>query len=92
MITDKLARYGAAKREVMPGIEHRQHKGLNNPAENSHQPTRRRERQMKQFKSVIAFSQPTIRSTTSSTFPAITTTAKHRASRNPKIPGLGRNL
>jgi putative transposase len=43
--------YGAAKREVMPGIEHRQHKGLNNRAENSHQPTRRRERQMKQFKS-----------------------------------------
>src|SRR5215813_60202 len=51
MITDKLASYGAAKREIMPGIEHRQHKGLNNRAENSHQPTRRRERQMKQFKS-----------------------------------------
>jgi len=48
---DKLASYGAAKREVMPGIEHRQHKGLNNRAENSHQLTRRRERQMKQFKS-----------------------------------------
>src|SRR5271163_1979624 len=30
MITDKLASYGAAKREIMPGIEHRQHKGLNN--------------------------------------------------------------
>src|SRR6516165_1872055 len=28
MITDKLASYGAAKREVMPSIEHRQHKGL----------------------------------------------------------------
>jgi putative transposase len=28
-----------------------QHKGLNNRAENSHQPTRRRERQMKRFKS-----------------------------------------
>src|SRR5271165_3933582 len=40
MITDKLASYGAAKREIMPGIEHRQHKGLNNRAENSHQPTR----------------------------------------------------
>jgi hypothetical protein len=51
MITDKLASYGAAKREVMPSIEHRQHKGLNNRAENSHQPTRRRERQMKRFKS-----------------------------------------
>src|ERR1700730_8164010 len=40
-----------ADQEVMPGIEHRQHKGLNNGAENSHQPTRRRERQVKWFKS-----------------------------------------
>jgi putative transposase len=51
MVTDKLASYAAAKREVMPGVEHRRHKGLNNRAENSHQPTRRRERQMKRFKS-----------------------------------------
>jgi putative transposase len=51
MITDKLASYGAVKREIMPSVEHRQHKGLNNRAENSHQPTRRRERQMKRFKS-----------------------------------------
>jgi putative transposase len=35
----------------MPGVEHRQHKGLNNRAENSHQPTRRREGIMKGFKS-----------------------------------------
>ncbi len=51
MITDKLASYAAAKRAVMPSVEHRQHKGLNNRAENSHQPTRRRERIMKRFKS-----------------------------------------
>jgi putative transposase len=51
MITDKLGSYGAAKRNIMPGVEHRQHKGLNNRAENSHQPTRRRERIMKGFKS-----------------------------------------
>ena len=51
MITDKLASYPAAKKELMPGVEHRRHKGLNNRAENSHQPTRRRERQMKRFKS-----------------------------------------
>jgi len=51
MITDKLASYGAVRREVMPSVEHRKHKGLNNRAENSHQPTRRRERQMKRFKS-----------------------------------------
>jgi putative transposase len=46
LVTDKLKSYAAAKREIMPGIEHRQHKGLNNRAENSHQPTRRRERIM----------------------------------------------
>ena len=51
IITDKLASYGAVKREVMPSVEHRQHKGLNNRAENSHQPTRRRKRRMKRFKS-----------------------------------------
>jgi putative transposase len=51
MITDKLGSYSAAKAEVMPSVEHRRHKGLNNRAENSHQPTRRRERQMKRFKS-----------------------------------------
>ena len=51
MVTDRLASHGAAKREVMPGVEHRQHKGLNNRAESSHQPARRRERQMKRHKS-----------------------------------------
>ncbi len=51
IITDKLASYGAAKKEILPGVEHRQHKGLNNRAENSHQPTRLRERVMRRFKS-----------------------------------------
>jgi putative transposase len=51
MITDKPPSYAAAKRALMPGVEYRQHKGLNNRAENSYQPTRRRERQMKRFKS-----------------------------------------
>jgi putative transposase len=51
LITDKLKSYSAAKRQILPGVEHRQHKGLNNRAENSPQPTRRRERIMKRFKS-----------------------------------------
>ena len=51
LVTDKLGSYGAARRDMGLRIEHRQHKGLNNRAENSHQPTRRRERQMKRFKS-----------------------------------------
>ncbi len=38
MITDKLRSYGAAKRQVMPAVEHRSHKGLNNREENSHVP------------------------------------------------------
>ncbi len=51
IVTDKLKSYGAAKRELLPGVEHRQHRYLNNRAENSHQPTRLRERRMQQFKS-----------------------------------------
>src|SRR3954464_4349279 len=50
LITDKLASYGAAMRDVLPSVEHRRHKGLNNRAENSHQPTRERERRMRRFK------------------------------------------
>ncbi len=44
IITDKLRSYGAAKKELLPRVEHPQHKRLNNRAENSHQPTRVRER------------------------------------------------
>jgi len=51
IVTDKLRSYGAAKREVLPDVEHRQSRYLNNRAENSHRPTRRRERQMQRFKS-----------------------------------------
>src|SRR4051794_30776456 len=28
MVTNKLPSYGAAKKEITPGVEHRQHKGL----------------------------------------------------------------
>ncbi|TBE37779.1 IS6 family transposase (plasmid) [Rhizobium leguminosarum] len=52
IITDKLRSYGAAKRDVMPAVEHRSHKGLNNRAENSHVPLRKRERMMQGFRSV----------------------------------------
>ncbi|MFF3932944.1 IS6 family transposase [Streptomyces hirsutus] len=54
IITDRLRSYGAAHRQVMPSVEHRSHKGLNNRAENSHQPTRQRECAMKGFRSVGA--------------------------------------
>src|SRR5271168_2490195 len=52
LVTDKLASYGVAHRELMPSVTHRRSKYLNNRAENSHQPTRQRERAMKRFKSV----------------------------------------
>jgi putative transposase len=51
IVTDKLKSYGAAKRELLPGVEHRQHRYLNNRAENSPQPTRQREWRMQRFKS-----------------------------------------
>jgi putative transposase len=51
IVTDKLRSYEAAKRAVLPSVEHRQHRYLNNRAENFHQPTRQRERRMQGFKS-----------------------------------------
>ncbi|MGW3661176.1 IS6 family transposase [Streptomyces sp. NPDC005151] len=51
LVTDKLRSYGVAHRQLMHSVEHRQSKYLNNRAENSHQPTRQRERAMKGFRS-----------------------------------------
>ena len=51
LVTDKLKSHGAAKREILPSVEHRQHRYLNNRGENSHQPTRQRERRMQGVKS-----------------------------------------
>jgi len=51
VVTDKLASYAPALKEVLPRTEHRRHKGLNNRAENSHQPTRQRERARRRFRS-----------------------------------------
>jgi putative transposase len=51
LITDRLKSYGVAQRELLPEVRHRSIRYLNNRAENSHRPTRRRERQMQRFKS-----------------------------------------
>jgi putative transposase len=51
LITDKLKSYGAAKRKLLKGVEHKRYKGLNNRAENSHRLTWVRERRMGRFKS-----------------------------------------
>ena len=51
LISEKLSSYAAAQKEVLPSVEHRQHKRLNNRAENSDQPTRQREQTMRKFTS-----------------------------------------
>jgi putative transposase len=49
VVTDMLGSYHAARRQVVRSVEHHQSKYLNNRAENSHQPTRQRERAMTRF-------------------------------------------
>jgi putative transposase len=51
LITDGLRSYGVARRALLPEVKHRTGRYLNNRVENSHRPTRRRERQMQRFKS-----------------------------------------
>lgn len=51
IITDKLKSYAKAKKDLLNSVEHREHKGLNNRAENSHQPTRQQEKQQRKYKS-----------------------------------------
>ena len=54
LMTDKLRSYGAAKSEIGLSARHDQGLRANNRAENSHQPTRRRERKMQRFKSACS--------------------------------------
>ena len=49
LVTDKLGSYQVAHRALMSSVEHRRSRYLNR-AENSHQPTRQRERAMKRFR------------------------------------------
>ncbi|KZL17006.1 IS6 family transposase [Pseudovibrio sp. Ad37] len=51
VVTDKLRSYIQPIRSLVPDADHRAHKGLNNRIENSHRPTRRREKIMGRFKS-----------------------------------------
>jgi putative transposase len=52
IVTDKLRSYGVAHRELMPDVIHDTSQYANNRAEQSHEPTRVRERGMRRFKSV----------------------------------------
>ena len=73
LVTDKRS-YGAAKAEI--GLSARHERGLrkNNRAENSHQPTRRRERKMQRFKSPRSAQLPPSKTPS---------TSNHLTSRNP---------
>ena len=51
IVSDKRRSYEEARAEIMPSVEHHRDKGLNNRAENSHQPSRERERRMRGFDS-----------------------------------------
>ena len=51
MVRNQLKSYAAAKKQILPTARHRQHKQLNNRAENSHQLTRLSQKKMRHFKS-----------------------------------------
>jgi putative transposase len=51
VFTDKLRSYSAARRDIMPSVEHSTQQYENNRCELSHQPGRQQERQMRRFKS-----------------------------------------
>uniref|UniRef100_UPI0038B44FEE DDE-type integrase/transposase/recombinase n=1 Tax=Siccirubricoccus phaeus TaxID=2595053 RepID=UPI0038B44FEE len=51
LVTDGLRSYGVARREELPRVKHRPAATRTNRAENSHRPTRRRERQKQGVKS-----------------------------------------
>ena len=52
LVTDDLKSYGAAVKDLGLAKCHERGRWRNNRAENSHQPTRRRERKMQRFKSL----------------------------------------
>jgi putative transposase len=51
IVTDKLRSYSAARREIMPSVDHSTQQYENNRCELSHQPGRQQERQMRRFTS-----------------------------------------
>jgi putative transposase len=82
IITDKLRSYGAAKRDVMPAVEHRSQKGLNNRAESSHLPLRKRERMMQGFRS------PGVCSRSSTSSQRCEISSSHQAPNTPRWPSI----
>ena len=88
MVTDDLRSYSAAARDLGIGHLHERGRWKNNRAENSHQPTRRRERKSCNASRARALrknsSPPTPPLTTFSTSNAISRQLKHTASYAPQ--------
>jgi putative transposase len=87
LVTDDLRSYGAACRDLGNSHLHERGRWRNNRAENSHQPTRRRERKMQGFKSTDQpsdFSHSTRPPTTPSTFSAISPPPARTESSEPR--------
>jgi len=72
VITDKLASYPPAIRRVLSNSEHRRHKRLNDRVENSHLPTRKRERLLQRFKSA----EHTANASSDRSAPSVTTSVR----------------
>ena len=81
LVTDKLGSYGVAKRALMPNVEHRKSRYLNNRAENSHRPTRRRERQMEQLEAYRTY--PPLQSPSSYNLDAVIAAVKAANNNHP---------
>ena len=86
LITDDLRSYAAAAHDLGISARHERGRWKNNRVENSHQPTRRRERKMQRIARALRknSSQPTPQSTTLSTSNAISRQLKHTACYAPR--------
>ena len=83
LVIDKLRSYGAAKSEIGLSARHDQGLRANNRAENSHQPTRRRERKMQRFKSAAALTRSSLNEQVEN--PPSSSTARQSQNRRPAI-------
>ena len=88
LVTDDLRSYAAAASDLGIAKRHERGRWRNNRAENSHQPTRRRERKMQGFKSVGIRAKISL-SACSSLQHFQRPTPSHLSKNAPSLPGIG---